>query len=182
MAYTSSQVVQAVPTGINSALVLISAGSVGTSTTFSLPTASFSATYLNYKLVFDNVRVASGAQNMLMRMRVSGTDNTASSYTATGFTVDSSGTYAALGNNADGWRWGGAGTTEQTALSGIVYLYSPNVAQYTMFTSHTQGANNGTVSSGRHEVSTAYDSVTIYGHTSNAFTAGTYRLYGMVDA
>ena len=182
MAYTSSQVVQAVPTGINSALVLINSGSVGTSTTFSLPTASFSATYLNYMLVWDNVRVATGAQNMLMRLRVSGTDDTSSNYFGFSFTVDGSGTYGALGNNADGWRFGGAGTTEQTSMVGAMFIYNPNVAQYTRFTNSTFGASTSLFGGGRHEVSTAYDSCTIYGHTGNAFTAGTYRLYGLVDA
>ena len=165
-----------------SGLTLINSGSVGTNTTFSLPTASFSATYLNYMLVWDNVRVATGAQNMLMRLRVSGTDDTSSNYYGFSFTVDGSGTYGALGNNADGWRFGGAGTAEQTSMVGVMFIYNPNVAQYTRFTNSTFGANSSLFGGGRHEVSTAYDSCTIYGHTSNAFTAGTYRLYGLADS
>jgi hypothetical protein len=49
--YTSAQVVQAVPTGINSALVLIGSGTLsGSSTTFS---SVFSATYDNYLVTID---------------------------------------------------------------------------------------------------------------------------------
>jgi hypothetical protein len=49
--YTSAQVVQAVPTGINSALVLIDSGTLsGSSTTFS---SAFSADYDNYLITID---------------------------------------------------------------------------------------------------------------------------------
>lgn len=166
----------------SSGLTFINGGSVGTGSTFSLPSASFSATYLNYVLIWDNVRVVTGAQNMLMRLRVSGTDDTSSSYFGFSFTVDGSGNYGGLGNNADGWRFGGAGTTEQTSMVGVMFIYNPNVAQYTRFTNSTFGANNYLSGGGRHEVSTAYDSCTIYGHTGNAFTSGTYRLYGLADS
>lgn len=166
----------------SSALTFINGGSVGTGSTFSLPNGSFSATYLNYMLVWDNVRVVTGAQNMLMRLRVSGTDDSSSNYFGFSFTVDGSGNYGGLANNADGWRFGGSGTTEQTSMVGVMYIYNPNVAQYTRFTNATFGANSYLSGGGRHEVSTAYDSCTIYGHTLNAFTTGTYRLYGLADS
>ena len=166
----------------SSGLTFISGGSVGTGSTFSLPNGSFSGTYLNYMLVWDNVRVATGAQNMLMRLRVSGTDNTSSTYFGFSYTVDGSGNYGGLANNADGWRFGGAGTTEQTGMQGVMYIYNPNVAEYTRFTNATFGANSYLAGGGRHEVSTAYDSCTIYGHTLNVFATGTYRLYGLADS
>jgi hypothetical protein len=62
MAYTSSQVVQAVPTGINSALVLISTGSLsGASTTFS---NAFSATYRNYFITINEMTCSAGNPDM----------------------------------------------------------------------------------------------------------------------
>lgn len=166
----------------SSGLTFINGGSVGSGTTFSLPTNSFSATYLNYLLVWDNVRVVTGAQNMLMRLRASGTDDTSSNYYGFSFTVDGSGNYYGLGNNADGWRFGGAGTSEGTSMVGAMFIYNPNVAQHTRFTNSTFGTNLSLFGGGRHEVSTAYDSCTIYGHSGNAFTAGTYRLYGLADS
>ena len=51
MAYTSSQIVQAVPTGINSALVLIKSETIGTTVSSVAVTSAFSATYDQYKVV-----------------------------------------------------------------------------------------------------------------------------------
>ena len=48
MAYTSSQIVQAVPTGINSALVLIKTQTIGTTVSSVTVTDAFSSTYDNY--------------------------------------------------------------------------------------------------------------------------------------
>ena len=76
MAYTSSQVVQAVPTGINSALVLISKTTVA-STTQQIFTNCFSASYDFYSVKFSNF-VALAQINM--RYGTSGTPDTASTY------------------------------------------------------------------------------------------------------
>ena len=69
MAYTSSQVVQAVPTGINSALVRVGGGTLsGTSTVFS---NVFSATYDNYLITINNFSLASGGGSAV-NMRIGG--------------------------------------------------------------------------------------------------------------
>ena len=52
--YTSGQVVQAVPTGINSALVFITGATFSAVTSVSLPTSTFSSTYQNYLVIFNN--------------------------------------------------------------------------------------------------------------------------------
>ena len=49
--YTSAQVVQAVPTGINSALVLISSTTIGTTVSSVTVSSAFSSTYDAYKIV-----------------------------------------------------------------------------------------------------------------------------------
>ena len=102
MAYTSSQVVQAVPTGINSALVLI------TSTTFTDDISinnCFSATYDNYKVVITKIVASSGA--MSWRFRTGGVDNTNNNYSYGGGGVNtSSGLFASVGSrrNEPNWR------------------------------------------------------------------------------
>lgn len=66
MAYTSSQVVQAVPTGINSALVRIGGGALsGTSTVFS---NVFSATYNNYLVTFNSVFASASTPNLRLKI------------------------------------------------------------------------------------------------------------------
>jgi len=89
--YTSAQVVQAVPTGINSALVFLTGATFTTATSFSLATNTFSSTYLNYKM-FVNLQNLSSDADFTLRMRASGADNTASSYNSVQIGLNSSGT------------------------------------------------------------------------------------------
>ena len=101
MAYTSSQVVQAVPTGINSALVYI------TSTTFTDDVSinnCFSATYDNYKVVISKIVASSGA--MSWRFRTGGTDNTNSNYSyGNAGPNTSSGTTSSIGSRRNEANW-----------------------------------------------------------------------------
>jgi hypothetical protein len=82
--YTSAQVVQAVPTGINSALVYITGGTISNTTSVD---NCFSATYLNYKIVFSNL-VSGDASAVKLRMRASGSDDTNSLYSFSNFGQD----------------------------------------------------------------------------------------------
>lgn len=77
--YTSAQVVQAVPTGINSALVYITGATFTAATSFSLPTNTFSATYKNYRIIITITDAVSDC-DLTMRLRTSGTDNTSANY------------------------------------------------------------------------------------------------------
>lgn len=96
MAYTSAQIVQAVPTGINSALVgivptsvTLGGGSSTTSTngmvTFTTATTSillngvFSATYNSYRIIF-NCLTDVTSQSITARLSVGGTPSTATKY------------------------------------------------------------------------------------------------------
>lgn len=79
MAYTSSQVVQAVPTGINSALVLVTSGTITTSSQANI-TNCFSATYSNYHLVVNNLTFSANSLYCYVRFGTSGTPDTASNY------------------------------------------------------------------------------------------------------
>ena len=76
MAYTSSQVVQAVPTGINSALVLISKTTVSATTQY-IFTNCFSASYDFYTVKFSTYVPAAA---VFMRYGTSGTPDTGSNY------------------------------------------------------------------------------------------------------
>ena len=76
MAYTSSQVVQAVPTGINSALVFILKQTVTATTQVNL-TSVFSATYDNYVVRWTNMTMPNDVR---VRFGTSGTPDTAATY------------------------------------------------------------------------------------------------------
>jgi hypothetical protein len=100
MAYTSSQVVQAVPTGINSALVYIS--STTTTATTQQINNCFSATYDAYKVIISLPSTTTGA--LWINFCTSGTANTNSNYTYTFHGYNGSGFYGQGGtdNNAYG--------------------------------------------------------------------------------
>lgn len=76
MAYTSSQVVQAVPTGINSALVLVTAQTITASSSFQV-NGCFSATYDNYLV---KMFLSTYVNGTLLRFGTGGTPNTGSIY------------------------------------------------------------------------------------------------------
>jgi len=69
--YTSGQIVQAVPTGINSALVLIAKTSFTTTATWTLDNI-FSATYDNYRIDMVWTQLTSTANYGVFQMRVGG--------------------------------------------------------------------------------------------------------------
>ena len=95
MAYTSSQVVQAVPTGINSALVLISAGSKTSAVTQSFNSV-FTTDYRNYKIIFSQV-TAGNNEEVYMRVGTSGTPDSGNNYRYNRITNPSSGILASSG-------------------------------------------------------------------------------------
>lgn len=85
MAYTSSQVVQAVPTGINSALVLIAKTTLTAATQHNLLNV-FSTTYDHYAVRFSSLVLGN---SLNMRYGTSGTPDTASTYSNLGIYLDS---------------------------------------------------------------------------------------------
>jgi hypothetical protein len=95
MAYTSSQVVQAVPTGIQSALVLISAGSKTSATTQSFNSV-FTTDYKNYKVIFSQMTCGNN-EEVYLRVGTSGTPDSGNNYRYNRITNPSSGTLASTG-------------------------------------------------------------------------------------
>ena len=96
MAYTSSQVVQAVPTGINSALVLISAGTKSAAITQSF-NGCFSTTYRNYKVIFSQITTSGNNEEVYMRVGTSGTPDTGNNYKYNRLTIPGGGVLAGSG-------------------------------------------------------------------------------------
>ena len=79
MAYTSSQVVQAVPTGINSALVWITGGTATSAATQTF-TNVFSSTYTNYHVILNQIAMTYSNTGINLRYGTSGTPDTSSNY------------------------------------------------------------------------------------------------------
>jgi hypothetical protein len=136
MAYTSSQVVQAVPTGINSALVFITSGSFSAVSQGTV-TACFSSTYENYRVILNCTTW--GGDNYLI-FGAGGTISTASN-TDYGLTNQSGGSVAALQAQNQNKALITRNYTQGTVQLEII---GPNLADYTKVTSLYGGSNVGT--------------------------------------
>jgi len=178
MAYTSAQIVQAVPTGINSALVLITSGSVSSGTTVSLDSI-FSATYNNYYIIFSNI-VQAGTTNVV-QFRTGGATNTTSNYSFGRSYLDVS---------AMAWEAGSGGTTSISLGSTTASVMNTweMVISRPFATGETSGwfrqaAENTSIVSffGFHlfKATTSFDGL-IY-TAGSTFTSASYAIYGLAN-
>ena len=163
------------------ALTLINAGSFSAAATASLPANSFSATYKNYKVIYQ-LSAVSGANALRMRFRAAGADNTASNYDFVEY----------------GRRYGAATaiTNESTAADNLylgnsisysalsIDVLTPQATAQTILFSSVNG--NDTAADGafqynaRFTATTSFDAMTLY--VSAGTITGTYRVYGYGDS
>jgi hypothetical protein len=168
----SGQIVQAVPTGINSALVRVGGGTLsGTSTAF---TSVFSATYDAYKIVV-SAATFSGSGNATMILGATTTGYYYSTAQAN-FTDNSYSAGGGAGSNAASWFVGG-GNTSTTAIT--LELNNPFLAARSTFSSPYLNAGSttsaGTIN-GMLNNTTSYTGFTI--SVSSGNLTGTCNIYG----
>jgi len=180
MAYTSSQIVQAVPTGINSALVLISSTTIGTTVSSVTVSSAFSSTYDNYRII-----VSGGVGST-----ATGCDLTLGS-TATGYSyffltgAFNSATVTGVNGNAT-TKWDGVVQQGTGMISGVIDLLAPNLAKNTVFSSvatrSAAGASGIIVNSaGFLNDTTQYTAFTLTTITGT-ITGGTIKVYGYTNS
>lgn len=175
--YTSGQIVQAVPTGINSAFVAIQPETALSAAATLTLDGCFTSSYTNYKLIL-NVTGAITTQSVL-QLRASGvtaTTNYNRQYIDAGSTTVSAG----RATSQTSYEYGYIETDYRGTA--IIEIFQPQLAQYTNFYSVNQ--YTGSVSTtnvlwhqtaGFHAANTAYDGFII---TFNTNATGTYSLYG----
>lgn len=176
--YTSAQVVQAVPTGINSALVLISSTTIGSAVTSVTVSNAFSATYDNYLIIVSG-GVASTSVNISLALGASTTGYYAfdiygdySLSTVTGFNASN-----AASINI------GVGTTSNLDAQCVVkgpYLSKTTGFVYDYSQHKTSGAPVGSGHAFLNDT-TSYTAFTI-GRSSGTITGGTIRVYGYANS
>ena len=178
--YTSAQVVQAVPTGINSALVLIKSQTIGTTVASVTVTDAFSATYDNY-LVTVNGGVASA--NPTYFSIILGA-------TVTGYySFDIYGNYTSNTVNgfarANGGSFAGGGVGSTGNLDAQIVIKNPNLAKTTTFISDNSvpatGVDNWVHANGFLNNTTQYTAFT-FTTASGTLTGGTIRVYGYTNS
>lgn len=176
--YTSAQVVQAVPTGINSALVLIKSQTIGSAVSSVAITDIFSTTYENYR-----VTISGGAGS------AEGSGNFILGSTTTGY-------YSAYLVNASSSSTPGGVATSNGANSGVCFgfntgginvvidLFSPFETKKTAY--HFRAAIPGVPMTQWHgggllDNTTSYTAMT-FTTGSGTLTGGTIKVYGYANS
>jgi hypothetical protein len=137
----------------------------------------FSSNHTNYRLVITGIGSAGGYWHL--RFRQNGTDDTQNLYWIQEINASSTSVGAARSQLTFGW-FGGATGANGNGMS--TDIFRPFVAVPTAWTSHVVYPQNNAymlLFSGRHDVSTSYDGITI---TPNSGTiTGNLKVYGYRD-
>ena len=178
--YTSAQVVQAVPTGINSALVLIKTETIGTTVTSVTVSNAFSATYDNYLIRIDG-GVASASCGLQLKLGSATANYRRSSiymtYNSNTVSGDSS-------NSASFFDLVGYATTSN--LNARIDVFSPFLSKTSQI--HSQGVRAGesagqnAVTQGTLNDTTSHTSFIIQTSAGETLTGGTIRVYGYTNS
>ena len=180
MAYTSSQVVQAVPTGINSALVFITSGTQTATATASI-TNIFTSSYTTYKIVLRNLSSSIVNQDIRMRLGSAGSADTGANYNSAGAAFS---TNTALAQSASGTSFIGTPNQPVNALSlWTLDLIAPNVAEQTYFNAqgfNTANGNYSSVFTGMLDTSTQYTDFFIFLTSGNI--GFSYQVFGYANS
>ena len=176
--YTSAQVVQAVPTGINSGLVLVKTQTIGTTVSSVTVSGAFSSTYDNY-LVIVSDGVASTATRLLLSLGA----------TSTGYYfwgVYNTYTVATLGklHGSNVAAFDEVVGISQNSNVGVFNVIAPNLAKRTAYNaaiSVSGTSQYGAYTSGYLDNDTQYTDFTLTTGTGTV-TGGTIRVYGYANS
>ena len=163
---------------LSSGLVLLNTTSFSTVTSVSLPANTFTSSYRNYQIV---TNITAGTGSCSIRLRASGSDATASNYVYTSLYQNTSGTVLNNGSSASNTSWGGAGIFD-TSPDGVnnIFIYNPQLASQTTMNFLCVVGDSGlqVVGGGKHTLSTAYDSLTLF---QSGNISGVIRVYGLAN-
>ena len=180
MAYTSSQIVQAVPTGINSALVLISSTTIGSGVTSVALTSVFSSTYDNYKIILSGGAASATSDGSFVL------GSTTSGYYS-GFNFQAINNGATLTNTgiSNGASSGTVWAYSANGINGMIDLYQPFLTSRTnyFFTAQTMAtAGNRWQGGGFQDSATSFTGITFNTQSGHTITGGTIKVYGYLNS
>lgn len=168
-----------------SGFVFLTGASFTTSSAVNLPASTFSATYSNYKIMFDITAASTNGTALNARMRISGTDNTTSNYvnTAIGSLASASTVAFVRADFASAFIFGYLSSGDLNALT--LDLISPFAAQTTKVLSAAMGRDAGGgvaphVGGGAFNAATSFDAISVY--PAAGTITGSYKVYGYANA
>jgi hypothetical protein len=155
-----------------------------TVTSVSLPNSTFTSTYANYRLLFQVTAYSTDA-TLSLRMRASGTDDSAASYIGAFLGVDRNAdtTRYLRTNNATSLA---LGTTKSVVLTAISFdIYSPQLANKThllgnIYSTDAGGFQAAWSGAATFDNTTSFDALSII--VSGGTMTGRYRVYGYSDS
>jgi hypothetical protein len=168
--------------GLEPGMVLLNTTSFSGVASFSLAASTFSATYLNYRIVLNLDSVAASSE-LNMRMRASGSDNSSSNYIWARYGIQgSNGAFFSGGSGTSlGTTWNSVPVSGLYPVFQILDIFSPFSTDYNagfnatgMYVDAVASNWATTTCSGVLSVNTSYDSMTFYGPTMT----GVYSVYG----
>ena len=175
---------QDIDTAMNTALGTKKAGMVLLNTTsfsgvasISLPANTFTSTYTNYRIMFQNISPANSLA-LSMRLRTSGSDNSTSNYDSAFLYAQSTTAYASASDNASSF---GLTASSGARIISTIDLMNPQTADDTLMVHSTYQttSDSGTynVGGGRFQLGTSFDSATFIANSVNLLT-GQVQVYG----
>lgn len=165
-------------------LVFLSGTTFSAASTVSLPASTFSATYTNYKIIYSVTAASTDSTAINVRLRASGTDSSAASYSNAGVTYVIGAATIAAANVLGGTSWTFTQFNSADRNKVVLDVYSPQVAADTNFIWDTYGrvggSQGGGHGNGEFRAATQFDSLTLY--PAAGTITGSYQVYGYAIA
>jgi hypothetical protein len=162
-----------------SGMVLLKTDSFSAVSSVSLPDASFSSTYSNYKIIF-LINTVGGTNSASLRLRVSAADNSTSNYDTQ--KVVGYGANATGSTTNDGTSFGISSSAADTSHLFTFDIINPFASSFTFvqgvsYHTNSTGSDMQTSSfAGRFSLTTSFDAVSFIASASTI--TGSYWLYG----
>ena len=175
----------AVDTAMNTALgtkkamgVLLSTVSFSGVASVSLAADTFTSTYTNYKIIFQNISPANSL-SVTMRLRASGSDNSSATYDSTILYGSASSALASSTNNGTSFAFS-VGARQRTTI--IADILNPKESKVTFLSSLVFETTDGStqaasIVNGQFDNTTSFDSASFIASGVNLMT-GEYSVYG----
>jgi hypothetical protein len=159
-------------------LVLLNSTTFSGVTTLSIDNV-FSATYTNYRLVFQGTHSSTGT-SLRLRLRVGGADNTSSNYVFGNGASNSAASFANI-NSSTGTTSFYVGELNSVIQSGTCEIFNPFAAFRTAYFENFVGINSvdaaaATMGGGCMTVATSYTGFTLFPAANNM--TGNVQVYG----
>jgi len=149
-----------------------------------LPASTFSATYTNYKIIYSVTAASTDSTAINVRLRASGTDSSAASYSNAGVTYLIGGATIGAANILSGTAWQFTQFNSADRNKVVLDVFSPQVAADTNFIWDTYGritgSQGGGHGNGEFRATTQFDSLTLF--PSAGTITGSYQVYGYAIA